>query len=140
MIRALLAAFAAASLLLAASDEQQIRKVLDDQTAAWNRGDIRVFLEGYDHAPDLTFVSKNVVKGYDGVLDRYLKNYPDKAAMGTLRFSDLEIRVLDASYASVIGRFHLDRAQNAGGEAQGLFTLLFRKTSSGWKIILDHTS
>jgi ketosteroid isomerase-like protein len=60
--------------------------------------------------------------------------------MGTLGFSGLEIRLLGPDYAAVIGRFHLDRSAGAGGEASGIFTLLFHKTSQGWKIILDHTS
>ena len=43
-------------------------------------------------------------------------------------------------YAAVIGRFHLDRSQEAGGESSGIFTLLFHRTAQGWKVILDHTS
>jgi ketosteroid isomerase-like protein len=73
-------------------------------------------------------------------LARYLKRYPTREKMGTLRFSDIETRMLGAEYASVIGRFHLDRAADAGGEASGIFTLLFHKTPQGWKVILDHTS
>jgi hypothetical protein len=60
--------------------------------------------------------------------------------MGTLRFSDLEIKLLGSAYASVLGRFHLDRSAEVGGEAAGIFTLLFHKTPQGWKVILDHTS
>jgi ketosteroid isomerase-like protein len=40
----------------------------------------------------------------------------------------------------VTGRFHLARSASAGGDAQGIFSLVFEKTSTGWKIILDHTS
>ncbi len=43
-------------------------------------------------------------------------------------------------YASVIGKWHLDRSPEAGGNVGGIFTLLFQKTPAGWKIILDHTS
>jgi ketosteroid isomerase-like protein len=57
-----------------------------------------------------------------------------------LTFSGLEIRMLGTDYASVIGHFHLDRTKEAGGEASGIFTLLFKKTAEGWKIIQDHTS
>jgi ketosteroid isomerase-like protein len=60
--------------------------------------------------------------------------------MGTLKFSGLDVRPLGSDYAAVIGRFHLDRAAEAGGESAGTFTLLFHKTGQGWKIILDHTS
>jgi len=126
--------------LLAASPEQDIRKVLDDQVAAWNRGDIPAFMVGYDKSASTTFVGTAITKGHAEVLANYKKRYPTRAKMGTLRFSDLETRMLGPDYASVIGRFHLDRGADAGGEAAGIFTLLFHKTADGWKVILDHTS
>src|SRR5712692_98250 len=110
--------------LLGASPEQEIRRVLDDQVAAWNRGDIPGFMEGYDKSESTTFVSSTITKGHAEVLANYRKRYPTPQKMGTLRFSDLEIRPLGTDYASVIGRFHLDRSADAGGEAAGIFTLL----------------
>jgi hypothetical protein len=126
--------------LLGATPEQEIRGVLDAQVAAWNRGDIPGFMEGYDKSESTTFAGTEITKGHAQVLARYLKKYPTREKMGTLRFSDIETRMLGADYASVIGRFHLDRAADAGGEASGIFTLLFHKTGQGWKVILDHTS
>ena len=126
--------------LLAASPEQDIRRVLDDQVAAWNRGDIPGFMDGYDKSDSTTFVSSAITKGHAAVLANYRKRYPTPEKMGTLRFSDLEIRQLGPDYAAVIGRFHLDRSQEAGGESSGIFTLLFHRTAQGWKVILDHTS
>ncbi|HYL36251.1 MAG TPA: SgcJ/EcaC family oxidoreductase [Bryobacteraceae bacterium] len=126
--------------LLAASPDTQIRQVLEEQVAAWNRGDIRGFMEGYDKSGDTTFVGAAITKGHAEVLANYLKRYPTREKMGTLKYSGLEIRPLGPDYAAVIGRFHLDRSAEAGGEASGIFTLVFRKTSEGWKIILDHTS
>ncbi len=126
--------------MLAASPEQQIGRVLDDQVAAWNRGDIPGFMQGYDESEATTFVSATITKGHAGVLAGYLKRYPTRDKMGTLRFSDVEVRPLGPDYTSVLGRFHLDRSTEAGGDASGIFTLLFHKTGQGWKIILDHTS
>ena len=126
--------------LLAVSPEQEIRKVLDDQVTAWNRGDIPAFMDGYDKSESTTFVSGTVTKGHAQVLAGYLKRYPTPEKMGTLRFSDLEVHVLGSGYASVLGRFHLERSKEAGGEAAGIFTLLFHKKANGWKVILDHTS
>ena len=126
--------------LLAAAPEKEIRSVLDAQVAAWNRGDIPAFMEGYDQSDSTTFVGTDITKGHAQVLARYLKRYPTRDKMGTLRFADIEMRMLGSDYASVIGRFHLDRAADAGGEASGIFTLLFHKTGGGWKVILDHTS
>jgi uncharacterized protein (TIGR02246 family) len=139
MLRTLLF-FALALPLLAATPESDIRKVLDDQTAAWNRGDIPGFMAGYENSPDTTFVGAEISKGWAAVLDRYKKRYPTKANMGTLKFTGLEVRPLGPDYASVLGHFHLDRAKEAGGESSGIFTLLFKKTANGWKVIVDHTS
>jgi len=126
--------------LLAASPEMEIRRVLDDQVAAWNRGEIPAFMEGYDKSESTTFVGATVTKGHAQVLANYLKRYPTRENMGTLKFSELEIRPLGADYAAVIGKFHLDRTAKGGGESSGLFTLIFHRTGKGWKIIMDHTS
>jgi uncharacterized protein (TIGR02246 family) len=126
--------------LMAASPEQDIRRVLDDQVAAWNRGDIPGFMEGYDKSESTTFAGSSITKGHAQVLANYRKRYPTPEKMGTLRFSDLEVRLLGAKYASVIGKFHLDRSAAAGGESAGIFTLLFHETAKGWKVIVDHTS
>ena len=114
--------------------------MLDDQVSAWNRGDVRAFMAGYDDSESTTFVGAKITRGHAQVLADYLKRYPTREKMGTLRFSGLEIKPLGSDYASVIGRWHLDRDKEAGGEAGGIFTLLFQRTSRGWKIILDHTS
>ena len=57
--------------------------------------------------------------------------------MGTLTFSDLEIGLLSPDSAFVIGRWKLNRATD---QPHGRFTLIFRKTSVGWRIVHDHTS
>lgn len=133
-------ALLAALPLLAASGEQPIRQVLDAQVAAWNRGDIPGFMEGYDKSDSTTFVGATITKGHAQVLANYLKRYPSRESMGVLKFTGLDIRMLGSDYAVVIGNFHLDRRAQAGGETSGIFTLLFHKTSQGWRIILDHTS
>jgi len=120
--------------------EAAIRRVLDQQTADWNRGDVEDFMKSYENSPDTTFVGQTVQYGYTTILERYKKVYSTPAAMGKLTFGHLAIRILDPTYASVTGNFHLDRDQAGGGNADGIFSLLFKKTPQGWKIILDHTS
>ena len=114
--------------------------MLDAQQAAWNRGDVEGFMSGYEASDSTTFVGATITRGYQQVLDNYHRRYPTKEKMGRLTFSEIEVKALGAEYASVIGRWHLDRPASAGGDVGGIFTLLFRKTASGWKIILDHTS
>lgn len=118
--------------------KQAIEQVLAEQATAWNRGDLDGFMAGYAKLPTLRFASGgNVTRGWQETLDRYKERYLDRAAMGTLAFSDLEISVLAPDAALVFGRWRLKTAQ---GEPNGLFTLLFRKTEAGWQIVADHTS
>ena len=115
-----------------------VRKVMDEQVAAWNNGDIEGFMKGYWNSPQMTFVSgNNVTKGWQPTLDRYKKSYDSRAKMGVLSFSDLEIIVTSKDSAVVLGRFTLVRDAD---NPTGMFTLNFRKFKDGWKIILDHTS
>jgi uncharacterized protein (TIGR02246 family) len=130
------------SLLMASSlradDTADIRKVISTQQDLWNAGDVKGFTAYYTE--DTAFVSTQVLRGQQQVLDRYLHRYPNKDAMGKLGFSELEITKLGDDFASVIGRWKLDRSEQAGGNVGGYFTLLFKRTKQGWKIILDHTS
>lgn len=126
--------------LSGAQEEATIKKVLEDQTTAWNRGDIEEFMKGYENSKDLTFVGKSVSRGYDAVLARYRRDYGDKAKMGTLRFEELEVKLLGDKLAMILGRYVLERSAQGGGPASGRFTLLAKKTREGWKIFHDHTS
>ncbi len=117
-----------------------IKQVMEQQVQEWNRGDVDAFMSAYKESPDTTFIGKSLEHGYAPILARYKKAYPDKEAMGRLDFSALEVRSLDPGYAIVTGRFHLTRSAAAGGDAGGIFSLVWERTRSGWKIILDHTS
>lgn len=115
-----------------------IQKVLEQQQIAWNRGDVKEFLQGYWHSPELTFSgSGGITRGWDEVLARYRKNYSNAAAMGKLDFSDLEFQFLGDDAALVLGKWHLAREKD---ELGGVFTLVWRKFPDGWRIIHDHTS
>jgi len=119
-------------------DKAAITAVLNAQQAAWNRRDVDAFLVGYWHSPDLTFSgSSGVSRGWDGVMTRYKKNYPDQAAMGHLDFSELEFRFLGPDAALVLGRWHLKRDK---GDIGGVFSLVWQRFPDGWKIVHDHTS
>lgn len=115
-----------------------IEAVLNAQRDAWNRGDVAGYMDGYLRSEDTVLVSgDNVTRGWQTVLDRYQKNYNSREKMGTLTFSDLETRLIGNNAAMVLGRWHLQRA---GDEPHGRFTLIFRRTKQGWRIIHDHTS
>jgi ketosteroid isomerase-like protein len=124
----------------ATQQELDVIKVILKQEAAWNKGDLGTFVEAYKDSPQTLFVTHQVSHGYAGLLDEYKHDYPSKASMGTLAYSDLEVHSLDANYAVVVGKYHLDRSKKDGGSSEGLFSLVFEKTDKGWKIIIDHTT
>ena len=132
------------------ADDAAIHAAMDAQTAAWNRADIPAFMQTYENSPDTTFIGATLRKGYGPILERYKANYTTKEQMGVLTFDHLDIRLLPSScgasqssveFAVVTGTFHLERT--AKGEAKkddGIFSLVWRKGPTGWKILLDHTS
>jgi uncharacterized protein (TIGR02246 family) len=128
------------SLSTVPQQQLDVIKVLLAQEEAWNRGDLEAFAQTYKDSPDTLLISGTVNRGYAGLLDAYRKNYPERAAMGTLSFSELEAHPLDERFAVVVGRFSLERSKKDGGNAQGIFSLVLEKTEKGWKIIVDHTT
>src|SRR5262245_36018272 len=118
-----------------AGGKEDIRSLLERQEQDWNRGDLAAFMTGYERSDALVFTSGGEVRrGWNAALARYRAAYPDRAAMGRLTFSDLEITLLGTDAAVVLGRYRLERAQD---RPEGVFTLVLRKGRAGWKIIHD---
>jgi beta-aspartyl-peptidase (threonine type) len=118
---------------------QAIQKVLADQVAAWNRGDLEGFMAGYWKSDELSFFSgKDKTLGWKATLERYRKRYQAEGKeMGKLTFSELQIDLLGPDAAYVRGRWKVEMKNEA---PQGLFTVIFKKTPDGWRIVHDHTS
>jgi uncharacterized protein (TIGR02246 family) len=117
-----------------------IRKVIEEQQAAWNRRDLEGFMAGYWNSAELTFFSgAHESKGWQAALDRYKKNYQSAGhEMGKLEFANLRIEMLGPEAAFVRGEFRLTMSD--GKTPHGLFTLIFRKFPKGWKIVHDHSA
>jgi len=116
----------------------QIESVLNESVKAWNEGDIKKYMACYLKSDSLRFAGNGEINfGWQTVLERYKKGYPDKATMGYLTFSEIDISVLSTNYALVFGRWHLKREKD---EPHGLFTLLIKNTDEGWRIVHDHSS
>ncbi len=131
------------ALLIAAdkpeSPKAAIQQVLDDQTTAWNKGDLEGFMAGYWKSPELTFSSgKDRTHGWQATFDRYRKRYQSEGhEMGKVSFSDIDIELLGPESAFVRGQWKLVNSKETLG---GQFTLIFKKLPEGWRIIHDHTS
>jgi ketosteroid isomerase-like protein len=120
------------------ANAEAVRAVIEAQAAAWNRGDVEGYMEGYAKEDTTTFVSgDNITRGWQTVLERYKARYDTRAKMGTLAFTELEIKPLSEFYFIATGRWQLTRETDT---PHGRFTLIFRRTNAGWRIVHDHTS
>lgn len=130
--------FASLKVFTQSTDENAIRQLLDQQTDAWNRGDIENFMKGYWENDSLMFVGKSgVTYGWANTLKNYKKGYPDTAAMGKLSFDFIKIKRLSKKYYFVVGKWYLKRSI---GDIGGHYNLLFEKINGQWVIIIDHSS
>ena len=119
-------------------DEKEIRNILATQTAAWNRGDIDQFMNGYWENDSLMFIGKSgVTYGWSNTLNNYKKGYPDIAAMGQLNFDLIQVKKLSKKYYHITGKWFLKRSI---GDVGGHYTLVFQKINGRWVIISDHSS
>jgi ketosteroid isomerase-like protein len=122
---------------VSAKDLAAIRTVLDAQAAAWNRGDIDGYMAGYAQSDDTMFVGTDVTRGWTKVRDRYKAKYDSRAKMGTLVFSDLDLRPAGSDDVVVTGAWRLTRDADT---PHGRFTLIFHRRAEGWRIVYDHSS
>lgn len=121
-----------------AQESKNIEKILLNQAAAWNNGDIEGYMQGYWKSDSLLFTSGgNIQRGWNATMEKYKKSYNTKEKMGTLVFSDVEYHFLSPTSAWVLGHWKLTRENDT---PRGVFTLIFRKFPDGWKIVHDHTS
>jgi ketosteroid isomerase-like protein len=122
----------------AGADEIVIRKVLQNQTEAWNRGDVEGFMQGYWKNDSLMFIGKSGINwGWQKTLENYKRGYPDTASMGQLSFDIILVKKLSPEYYYVIGKWMLNRSI---GDLSGYYNLLFKKINGQWLIVADHSS
>ncbi|CAM3652708.1 YybH family protein [Parendozoicomonas haliclonae] len=122
--------------------EQAVNGIWQQQATDWSKGDIEAYMEAYWKSDKLRFAFNNTIDyGWQTTLDGYRKAYKDKAAMGSLTFTPIEIQVFDDSNAIIFGRYRVDRLKNGEPDVlEGLVTTQFRKIGGQWLIVSDHTS
>ncbi len=118
-------------------DLKTVSNIMSAQELAWNHADIRGFMDFYWKSDSLQFIgSKGITYGWQKTYDNYVKGYPDKEAMGTLKFTIKDMMQLSKTSIYVIGQWELTKEKPVGG----YFTLLWKKINGQWVIVADHTS
>ena len=118
----------------------EILPVLDTQAAAWTRGDLAGYMQGYEKGDATTFLAgASVTQGWEKVLDRYEKKYGGKKeGLPALTFSEVTLRWTNGADAALVyGRWQLASPPE---NPAGTFTIFLVKKDGAWKVIHDHSS
>lgn len=119
-------------------DVSEVKKCMNLQQDAWNKGSIEAFMTYYWKSDSLKFIGhKGLTWGWQQTLDNYKKAYPTKDYMGQLTFEVLDAEQLSRHFVFVAGKWNVKTSDKETG---GYFTLLWKKIKGKWVIIADHTS
>ena len=119
-------------------ETSEINSLFTRQVEAWNEGNLEKFMQTYWNSEKLSFVgSRGPTYGWQATLESYKKGYPDKAAMGNLKFTILDVSKIDRKTVYVIGKFEVTREK---GNLSGHFTVVIQKIKNEWLIVSDHSS
>ncbi len=116
------------------------RRGLEQQVAAWNRGDIEGALAFYWNSPMMTWVSKSgVERGFAAFADGMRKDFAKAPeTMGTYSADVLETRGLGRDDALLVTRWQITR----GGKRLmgGISTQVWRRAGRRCVVVLEHAS
>lgn len=116
---------------------REIQQVFRDEEAAWNSGDIEVYLKFYAPEDSVRMIySSGVTYGRDSILAFYKKYWP-KERMGKLTLDQETIEKISRKYYFVSGRFTVDFSN--GKQTRGRFSGLMKKINGRWYIYTDHS-
>ena len=122
----------------------EIRRMLDESAAAWNRGDLDGFMASYAPGEATTYIGRRgILRGPDQIRASYAPRFAPGFRRGTLRFEDFEVDLLAPGVANAIAYYVLTERTAAGADstiARGPTSLVLRRLGTGWKIIHDHSS
>jgi ketosteroid isomerase-like protein len=120
------------------NDEQAIRTMLEAQVKEWNKGNIDGYMHGYWNNDSLVFIGKSrPTYGYNATLERYKTGYPSTEQMGKLTTTIVSMKKISDDHYFIIGKWALARSI---GDVSGSYTLLIKKISGEWVIVVDHSS
>jgi ketosteroid isomerase-like protein len=115
-----------------------IKGAMSAQQDAWNSGDLKGFMLPYWKNDSLVFIGKSgLTYGWNQTLSNYQKSYPNREAMGRLKFTNIKIQALSEDAYWAVGQWQLFRKTDT---LQGHYTLVWKFIEGEWRIVSDHSS
>jgi uncharacterized protein (TIGR02246 family) len=118
--------------------EKEVYDQLVQSLDAWNRHDIDGFLECFWHSDDLVVVVDGEnVRGWDLLSKAYHTGYPNPEEMCKLTIDRAQVQMLAPDLGFVLAWY---TASFPKKKEFGTSTIILRKLSEGWRIVISHTS
>ncbi len=118
---------------------EEIRLVLSGVVDAWNRDDLDGHVRPY--ADSATYMQPTgPLVGRTAIREMLRQAFQQSDGLaGNLVFRDVDIRMVGDSAAVALGAFIVEKVR-ADRDIRGRFTLILRRSASGWQIVHDHSS
>ena len=115
----------------------QIIAELTSTAAGWNAGDLPKYLAAY--VPEATEMTGEGPKGGVQHIEQTMRGgfWKTGRPLQTLRYENLDVRMLGKKNALVTGQFILSGAGRP--DRKGWFTTVWVKTDKGWRMMHDHS-
>ena len=119
------------------ADEAEIRSLVQSSMESWNRGDLPSHLAYYDQ--NVTYITNNGPRpGVAAIEESFKKNYfQNSHPIQSLRYEQIAVRPLARDVALATGRYVL--SGGAEPDHSGWFTLVWVRSSEGWRVVHDHS-
>ncbi|WP_242927739.1 YybH family protein [Pontibacter vulgaris] len=118
---------------------QEVKKALEGQIDAWNKGDLETAMAFYWNSPEMLWISKNgTEKGYQQVYDMFLQDFTDRSQMGVYTYEPLHIEQVSdkAVYFVFKWKIELDGKRLMGGVS----SQVWKKIGNRWVVTSEHAS
>ncbi|MDX5421417.1 MAG: nuclear transport factor 2 family protein [Hymenobacteraceae bacterium] len=118
---------------------QDVRRALEGQIEAWNKGDLETAMTFYWNSPEMLWVSKNGVEyGYQEVLEMFRQDFTDSSNMGVYSYEPLHIEQISDETVYFVFRWkiELDGKRLMGGVS----SQLWKKLDGRWVATSEHAS
>jgi uncharacterized protein (TIGR02246 family) len=121
-------------------DAQRVYEILLKMLDRWNAHDIEGHLEPYWKSPELLVViDSEQFNGWQQLHDSYVHGYPDRAAMGFIEPTRIQVRLLRPDLALALTWWTIN-FPSSHQKVVGTSTMNLQKFDDGWKIVASHTS
>jgi uncharacterized protein (TIGR02246 family) len=130
-----------------ARNEAAIRKIVDNETAAWNRGDAVGYSRDFARAGTFTNIRGQYFEGYDAFLKQHqvifagiFKNSTLKQDIVSLRFIRPDVAVVETLTSVTSAQSPPGVAKDENGAFHTRLLQALAKESGVWKIVVYHNT